>query len=171
MAPSGLSSSQTPTVNMYPLHQAILLPLSGVSQMESPGGYPPSASPKNSSTRSGQKDRAGHKQKLAYKVETDPMENKCPQRSRNFIWFNPHCSSNIRTKKFVSLVREHLPKSSPLSIIFNSKKLKVSYKTNICCLIKSHNKKILSGRVEIHARSGCNYRGGVYVCPMRGSCP
>ena len=58
------------------------------------------------------------------------MENKCSQRSRNVI-----CSSNIRTN--VSLVRKHFPKSSPLSTIFNSKELKVSYKTNMCSMINS----------------------------------
>ena len=102
MAPPGLSSSQTPTVNMSPLHQAILLPLSGVFQMESPGGYPPSAYYQTPM------DRAGHKQKLANKVETDPMETKCSQRSRNVNWFNLPWISNIRTNvgaKFISLLR------------------------------------------------------------------
>ena len=37
-------------------------------------------------------------------------------------------------------------------------------------MIMFHNKKILSGSVENNPRSGCEYRGVVSVCPMRGSC-
>ena len=66
--------------------------------------------------------------------------------------FNPPWSSNVRTNvgaKFISLVKKHFPKSSPLYPIFNTKKLKVSYKTtsNMSLVIKSHNKKVLSGAV------------------------
>ena len=37
-------------------------------------------------------------------------------------------------------------------------------------VIKSHNKKVLSGNVVEYARKGCNCRGGATTCPMRGSC-
>ena len=37
-------------------------------------------------------------------------------------------------------------------------------------VIKSHNKKVLSGSVVENARKGCNCRGGITTCPMRGSC-
>ena len=120
-------------------------------------------------------DRAGHKERLVFKVDPNIVENEDKQRSRSIIWFNPPWSSNIRTNvgaKFISLVRKHFPKSSPLYSIFNIKKLKVSYKTtsNMSAIIKSHNKKILSGKVVDNVRKGCNCRGGVAVCPMRGSC-
>ena len=75
--------------------------------------------------------------------------------------FNPPWSSNIRTNvggKFISLVKKHFPKSSPLHSIFNTKKLKVSYRTtpNMSSVIKALNKKILSGMVVDNSRKGCN---------------
>ena len=53
---------------------------------------------------------------------------------------------NVKTnigKKFLSLVRKHFPKGSPLYSIFNEKKLKMSYSTmpNMAQHIASHNKK------------------------------
>ena len=89
--------------------------------------------------------------------------------------FNPPWSSNIRTNvggKFISLVKKHFPKSSPLHSIFNTKKLKVSYRTtpNMSSVIKAHNKKILSGMVVDNSRKGCNCRGGLAVCPMQRNC-
>ena len=70
------------------------------------------------------------------------------KRGRGVIWFNPSWSNN-RTNvgvKVISLVRKQFPKSSPLHSIFNTKKLKVAYKTtlNVASLIKNHNKMILS---------------------------
>ena len=89
--------------------------------------------------------------------------------------FNPPWSSNIRTNvggKFISLVKKHFPKSSPLHSIFNTKKLKVSYRTtpNMSSVIKALNKKILSGMVVDNSRKGCNCRGGLAVCPIQGNC-
>ena len=71
------------------------------------------------------------------------------KRGRGVIWLNPPWSTNIRTNvaaKFISLVRKHFPKSSPLHSIFNTKKFKAAYKTtsNMASLIKNHNKMILS---------------------------
>ena len=120
-------------------------------------------------------DRAGHKEKLTYKLVDRSVEKESKQRGRGVIWFNPPWSSNIRTNvagKFISLVKKHFPKSSPMYSIFNTKKLKVSYKTtpNMSSIIKAHNRRILSGTMEETARPGCNCRGGVGSCPMRGEC-
>ena len=92
-------------------------------------------------------DRAGHKEKLTCKVEDNAVETGSELRGRGIIWFNPPWSSNIRTNvggKFISLVKKHFP----LNTIFNLKKLKVSYRTtsNMGSIIKTNNKKILSGR-------------------------
>ena len=67
-------------------------------------------------------DRAGHKEKLTYKLEDRAADKESKQRGRGVIWFNPPWSSNIRTNvagKFVSLVKKHIPKSSPMYSIFN----------------------------------------------------
>ena len=118
-------------------------------------------------------DRAGHEEKLTFK--DDIVEKENTKRSRDVIWFNPPWSSNVRTDvgaKFISLVKKHFPKSSPLHSIFNTKKLKISYKTtpNMSSVIKSHNKKVLSGSVMENAKKGCNCRGGVETYPMCGRC-
>ena len=91
------------------------------------------------------------------------------------IRFNPPWSSNVRTNvggKFLSLVKKHFPKSSPMYSIFNSKKSKVSYKTttNMSSFIKAHNRWILSDRLVDTAKQGCNCREGVNNCPLRGDC-
>ena len=87
--------------------------------------------------------------KLDYmkRTQSDVVEegtDKRKKRHLNILWFNPPCSSNIRTNvaaKFLSLVRKHFPPSSPLHAIFNTKKIKVSYSTcpNMKNYIASHN--------------------------------
>jgi hypothetical protein len=99
-------------------------------------------------------NRAGYKEKLSFKVLDDIVEKESNKRSRDVIWFNPPWSSNVRTNvgaKFISLVKKHFPRSSPLYPIF-------------------HNKKVLSGGVVENAKKGCNCRGGITTCPMLGSC-
>ena len=92
-----------------------------------------------------------------------PLEEKeLSKRGCGVIW-----SNNIRTNvggKLISLVRKHFPKSSPLhSYIFNTKKLKVYYKTtsNMATLIKSHNLEILFNNIVEDTIMGCNCRKGV----------
>ena len=122
-------------------------------------------------------DRAGHRDKLVYKpkdnmVEAEPVK----KRARGIIWFNPPWSSNIRTNiggKFISLVKKHFPRSSPLYRIFNTKKIKVSYKTtsNMASVINTHNRRVLSSNKQVEGvRKGCNCRTGVANCPFNGSC-
>ena len=119
--------------------------------------------------------RAGHKKQHTFKVLDDIVEKESNKRSRDVIWFNPPWSNKVRTDvgaRFISLVKKHFPKSSPIYSIFNTTKLKVSYKTtpNMSSVIKSHNKKVLSGNVVEHTRKGCNCRGGATTCPIGGSC-
>ena len=120
-------------------------------------------------------DKAGHKEVLSYTPMDAWEEKEKTNRGRGVIWFNSPWSNNIRTNvgaKFISLVRKHFPKSSPLHSIFNTKKLKVAYKTttNMASLIKTHNKRILSNNTVDDTRKGCNCRDGVASCPMRGNC-
>ena len=98
-------------------------------------------------------DRAGHKERLMFKVMEDVME-KSKQRSRDVLW-----SSNIRT-------------NVGLQIISNTKKLKVSYRTtsNMSSVIKANTKKILSGMVMDNARKGWNCKGGLAVRSVQGNC-
>ena len=51
-------------------------------------------------------NRAGHKEKLSFKVLDDIVEKESNKRSRDVIWFNPPWSSNVRTNvgaKFISV--------------------------------------------------------------------
>ena len=121
---------------------------------------------------------SGYKEKLEFVVKDNPINefnNKNKRKSRDAIWFNPPWSNNVRTNiagKFISLVKKHFPRNSPLYCIFNSKKIKVSYKTtkNINSIISAHNKKVMSNKRENRAKKGCNCRGGVPSCPLEGNC-
>ena len=74
--------------------------------------------------------------------------------------------------KFISLVKKHFPKNSPLYSIFNTKKLKVSYRTtaNMASQIAAHNRKMLGESNEDIQGHGCNCKKGVESCPMSGQC-
>ena len=119
--------------------------------------------------------QAGHDPNIKYEEEqNDP---KTRRRKKNVIYFNPPWSMNVRTKigqKFLSLVRKHFPKGSPLHSIFNTSTLKLSYSTmpNMSQHIAAHNKKVLKnaeGRQD-PVSYGCNCEGGVESCPLEGEC-
>ena len=67
----------------------------------------------------------------------------------------------------MSLVKKLFSKSSSLHSIFNTKKLKVSFRTtsNMSSVIKAKTKKILS--VVDNARKRWNCRGRLAVCPCK----
>ena len=56
--------------------------------------------------------------------------------------------------------------------IFNTKNLKVSYKTttNMASTIKGHNSRTICGDIQPEDTRGCNCRGGVTTCPLNGKC-
>ena len=116
---------------------------------------------------------AGHESELQY-IEESPAKNR---RKRNVMYFNPPWSANIATDvggKFLSLVRKHFGKGSPLYHLFNTKKLKLSYSTvpNMKRMIAGHNKKVIAraeGRVP-PTSFGCNCDDGVESCPLDGEC-
>ena len=74
--------------------------------------------------------------------------------------------------KFISLLNKHFPSNSPLHTLFNTKNIKVSYKTtkNMSAIVNNHNRRILSNSQEVHNRPGCNCRDGKDACPLRGKC-
>ena len=112
---------------------------------------------------------AGHHSELEY-VEEEPPKTR---RKRNVMYFNPPWNANVATDvggKFLSLVRKHFGKGSPLYHLFNTKKLKISYSTvpNMQRIIAGHNKKVIAraeGR-EIPPSYGCNCEGGINSCPL-----
>ena len=96
------------------------------------------------------------------------------QEKKNILWFNPPWSSNVRTdvgRKFLSMIRHHFPKHSSLHSLINTKTTKISYSTcpNMSSYIKAHNSKLLRDDKESTVY-GCNCRGGVEKCPLRGEC-
>ena len=121
---------------------------------------------------------AGHKDKIEFvekNSSTGSHDNRNKRKAREIIWFNPPWSSNVRTNiagKFISLLRKHFPQNSLLYKIFNTKKVKVSYKTtrNMQSIIKSHNMKVISRNHRYQQNQGCNCRDGPDSCPFRGNC-
>ena len=126
-------------------------------------------------------DKSGYKENLEYIPEEsiderqENINKKNQRKAREVIFFNPPWSNNVRTnigRKFLGLIKKHFPKSNPLYKLFNTKKVKVSYRTtsNMGSLIRSHNNKVLSRREEGIKEHGCNCRVGEEWCPMRGEC-
>ena len=91
-------------------------------------------------------DQAGHTDKLEFMEEVhSEAGSRSKRKARDVIWFNPPWSNNVRTNvgsKFISLLKKHFPRNSPLYCIFNCKKVKVSYKTtrNMNAVVAVHNK-------------------------------
>ena len=117
---------------------------------------------------------AGHQTPLKYTEEEGCSKKK--KRKRNVIYFNPPWSSNVTTNiaaKFLTLVRKHFSKGSPLYHLFNDKKLKVSYSTtaNMKRLISNHNARVLNNTEGLISRPvHCNCFAKGEVCPLDGEC-
>ena len=88
------------------------------------------------------------------------------------IWFNPPFSKNVTTnvaKKFLSLLEKHFPKSNNLHKTFNGNSVKVSYccNENLPSIIKSHNKKVINGKILTDPKSNCRKKSD---CPLDSNC-
>ena len=104
------------------------------------------------------------------------MEFKIPEkpkirRKKKIIWFNPPHSIIVKTnvcKKFLNLLDRHFPSGSPLYLLLNRYKLKLSYRClpNMGAKISQHNAKLLR---KPTAKKGCNCRVPA-VCLMPGRC-
>ena len=87
---------------------------------------------------------------FCYKLEYTPHETQRPRRNRqrNFIWFNPPFSKNVKTKiarSFLHLEDTHFSAGHKLHKIFNRNTVKVSYScmNNVRSIITNHNTRII----------------------------
>ena len=97
--------------------------------------------------------------------------NQTRKRKRNIIWYNPPYSMSVKTnvgKIFFKLLRKHFPPSHPMYTIFNTNKVKISYRCfpNIGSIISFHNKKIL---YSDNTEYGCNCNDK-NKCPLDNKC-
>ena len=117
-------------------------------------------------------DSSGYKHQLKFEP---PQEEKTKHasRKRRVIWFNPPFSQNVATnigKKFLRIIDEHFPPSSPLHKIFNRNTIKISYRCtpNLGKTISAHNSRILYPPIE-RKEKNCNCRDKA-SCPVEGQC-
>ena len=115
-------------------------------------------------------EKCGYSEKLTY--QNNPIPQQKRKRSRNIIWFNPPFDKNVKTKvaeHFLKLIDKHFGPNSKLRKIFNRNTLKVSYScmSNMAMIIKAHNTKVTSQRVE--SEKPCNCRSK-QDCPLNGRC-
>ena len=111
-------------------------------------------------------------QSVSLNFDKERSESQPRNRSRNIIWFNPPYSRNVITnvaKLFLKLLDKHFPKTNQLSKVFNRNTVKVSYccTENISSIIKSHNKKVLSEKIESVIPCNCRVKN---ECPLNGQC-
>ena len=90
---------------------------------------------------------AGYEDDIQY-IPEEGGRRKRRLRKKRPIYFNPPWGLNIKTRvveRFLTLVRKHFGKTSPLHHLFGPHILKASYSTlpNMKMLISSHNKKVL----------------------------
>ena len=119
-------------------------------------------------------DSSGYKHKLSYSRVTQTNQRQ-QNRSRKIIWFNPPFSANVATnigQQFLQLIDRCFPTGHVLRKIFNRNTLKLSYSCmpSIGRIIKSHNKKILSGpQNDSNQTRNCSCRNRE-ECPLQGQC-
>ena len=101
-----------------------------------------------------------------------PPNRKKP-RKRNITWFNPTYNMKIKAnigKKFFYLINKHFLPSNSLHKIRNKFNVKLSYScmSNMACIIKSHNNKLIN--LTTHTEEmPCNFRTKSN-CPLRCKC-
>ena len=116
--------------------------------------------------------KAGYKENLKFEK---PVHTEKKNRSRKCIWFNPPHSMAVETnitKLFAEIINKSFPKDHPyLSKLFNKNNMKLSYscKQNISAIIASHNKKLLSSRLDQAPVKTCNCNLNA-VCPLGEKC-
>ena len=95
-------------------------------------------------------------------------------RKRKVIWFNPPYSMDVKTNvggTFLRLINKHFHRGTKLNKIFNKNSLKVSYSCmpNMSSVIKSHNARVIKGKVDKSPKKMCNCRVK-NNCPLNGKC-
>lgn len=114
-------------------------------------------------------EKSGYPSNMVYTEKGDQKKRK--PRKRNITWFNPPYSKNVSTNiaaKFLSLVRKHFPKGSPLNKIFNRNTVKVSYSCmpNMGSIISGINKRKMTQQ-ELTKPCNCRVKKD---CPLNGDC-
>ena len=105
--------------------------------------------------------------------DTDNTRKRRKQRKRRIIWYNPPFNLAITTKfgkEFLKLINKNFPTNNPLSKIFNSRTIKISYSCtkNMESTISTHNSKILNPDTSTPTVN-CNCRDKS-KCPTPGKC-
>ena len=91
---------------------------------------------------------AGYKYQMKFKkIEIKVKEKK--NKKRDVTWFNPPWSHAVKEPVgalFLRAIDRHFPKTHPLSKLFNSNTLKISYCTtkNLKSIVAAHYPKILN---------------------------
>ena len=105
----------------------------------------------------------------------EPNNNKKKRKNRNrrVIWYNPPFNLSVTTKfgkEFIKLIKKHFPTNNPLSKIFNTRTIKISFSCteNIEATISAHNRKILEPKLQ-PTMSNCNCREKT-KCPIPDRC-
>ena len=72
---------------------------------------------------------------------------------------------------FLRLINKHFHRGTKLNKIFNKNSLKVSYSCmpNMSSVIKSHNARVIKGKVDKSPKKMCNCRVK-NNCPLNGKC-
>ena len=112
---------------------------------------------------------SGYDFKLHYnEISTN---HKKKNRQRNITWYNPPYSMNVKTKigkKFIQIVKKCFPHDHPLTKIFNTQTLKLSYSCmpNLKSKIDNHNNNTLKSATPIpkETEKTCN-------CRVKNNCP
>ena len=91
-----------------------------------------------------------------------PSPFKRQTRKRKIIWFNPHCSANVKTnvgKIFMRLIEKHFPRHHKYYKLVNRNNIKLSYSCmpTMNNVIRKHNSKIMKNPVPSTTKT-CNCR-------------
>ena len=118
---------------------------------------------------------SGYAFELKYNAVGVEGRGKRKNRPRKITWFNPPFSMNVATnvgKKFLSIIRECFPSSSPLHKIINKNTVKISYRCmpNMKTIISRHNSKVARDANPPPPIPPCKCGGNRPPCPLNGQC-
>lgn len=116
-------------------------------------------------------DKSGYNFKLKYSPTKEKPQKK-RQRTRQVTWFNPPFDLTVKTDighQFLTILKKSFPKTNPLSKIFNTNTVKLSYSCmpNVKTIIDNNNKR-LNKPTQKDAKT-CNCRDA-QSCPLGGNC-
>jgi hypothetical protein len=119
--------------------------------------------------------KSGYQYTLEY---TKPNQQSTKRnRRRNINWYNPPYSKNVQTnigRKFLNIIRRNFHSKHPLTKIFNTNTIKLSYScmSNIKNIISSSNKRKITTTLHTappNPSKNCNCRRK-NECPLQGNC-